>query len=257
MSIHKRGKSWIVRYRDGDRHAQRTFERKGDAADFDAEVRRRRRLGTLATLTRTSTTLNNYLTGTWAPVYGVLLALRTRETYAQSYDRHIAPTLGKMPLHAIKPAVVARWQAAVLIHGHEALLKARTVLSTILQTAVGAELIAANPVRLVRPPKRPLKQEVRPLAPRAVEALRDELGHRDAVLVSLLANAGRRPGEARTLRWGQVQERTLIIDAAKTGRRRTVRLLEPLAQDLREWRLASGRPDHDRPVIPLRATAAR
>ena len=41
-------------------------------------------------------------------------------------------------------------------------------------------------------------------------------------------------GEARTLRWGHVHERTLVIGAAKTGRRRTVRLLEPLRRDLRQ-----------------------
>jgi integrase len=250
MSVHKRGKAWIVRYRDGDRQAQRTFDRKADADNFDAEVRRRRRLGILATLTPPSTTLNDYLTATWAPVYGVLLDERTREVYAQSYDRHIAPTLGRMPLHAIRPAVIARWQAAVLPSGPEALRKARSVLSAILQTAVEAELIASNPVRLVRPPKRPLRQEVRPLAPASVEALRARLSHRDAVLVSLLAYAGLRPGEARTLRWAHVRDRTLVIGASKTGRRRSVRLLEPLARDLREWRLASGRPLPDRPVIP-------
>ncbi len=146
--------------------------------------------------------------------------------------------------------MIARWQASVLTHGHEALRKARTVLSAILQTAVETELIALNPVRLVRPPKAPLKDEVRPLAPAAVEALRAQLDHRDAVLVSLLAYAGLRPGEARTLLWGHVQEHTLIVGASKTGRRRTVRLLEPLAHDLRAWRLASGRPAADRPVIP-------
>jgi integrase len=47
-----------------------------------------------------------------------------------------------------------------------------------------------------------------------------------------------------------VRDKTLVIGAAKTGKRRTVRLLEPLAQDLREWRLASGRPDDEAPVIP-------
>ena len=130
------------------------------------------------------------------------------------------------------------------------LRKARTVLSAILQTAVEAELIAINPVHLVRPPKAPLKNEVRPLAPAAVEALRARLEQRDAVLVSLLAYSGLRPGEARTLRWGRVQERTLVIGSSKTGRRRSVRVLEPLACDLRAWRMASGRPAPDQLVIP-------
>ena len=41
---------WEVRYREGGRHRSRVFDRKSDAEDFQAEVRRRKRLGTLAQL---------------------------------------------------------------------------------------------------------------------------------------------------------------------------------------------------------------
>lgn len=250
MSIHKHGHRYVVRWRDGQRNRQRSFDRRADAQRWDAEVRRRRQLGTLAQLDMSTTTLDQYVTETWAPIYAPLLAERTRADYALSYDGLIAPTLGPLPLHRIKAGVLARWQTQVLGHGHEATVKARAVLSSILQTAVEGELLAANPVRTVRAPRAPLKPEVRPLAPTAVEALRAELGPRDAVLVSLLAYAGLRPGEARTLRWGHVQERTLVVATEKTGHRRTVRLLDPLAQDLREWRMACGRPGDDEPVIP-------
>jgi integrase len=59
----------------------------------------------------------------------------------------------------------------------------------------------------------------------------------------------------RALRWGHVLDRTLVIHAPKTRRYRaqprSVRLLAPLAQDLRLWRMASGRrADGDAPVIP-------
>jgi integrase len=68
-----------------------------------------------------------------------------------------------------------------------------------------------------------------------------------------------RPGEALALRWGDVGERTILVDRAaalgevketKTGKRRSVRLLPPLAADLAEWRLACGRPDDDALVFP-------
>jgi integrase len=250
MSVHKTNRGYVVRWRDGARNRQRTFDRKADAARWDLEVRRRRQLGSLASLDGGSVSLDAYVSETWATVYAPLLAPRTRESYAQSYDSLIAPTLGSLLLPAIKAAVLSRWQTQALAHGHAALVKARTVLSSILQTAVEGELITTNPVRAVRAPRAPLREEVRPLAPAAVEALRGQLGHRDAVLVSLLAYAGLRPGEARTLRWGHVHERTIVIGAAKTRSRRTVRLLEPLAQDLREWRMACGRPADDVPVIP-------
>jgi integrase len=250
MSVHKTTTGYTVRWRDGARNRQRSFDRRADAQRWDGEVRRRRQLGTLAQLDAGVVTLNTYVVDTWAAIYAPMLAPRTREVYAHTYDRHIAPTLGALALHTIHPAVVARWQAAVAPAGHEALVKARTVLSSILSTAAEAELIATNPLRTVRAPRGPMHAEVRPLAPASVEALRAVLEHRDAVLVSLMAYAGLRPGEARELRWGHVLDHTLVIGAAKTGKRRTVRLLDPLAADLREWRMASGRPADDAPVIP-------
>lgn len=76
---------------------------------------------------------------------------------------------------------------------------------------------------------------------------------RDAALVALLAYSGLRPSEASGLRWADVRERTLLIQrsteddgsikSTKGRKSRTVRLLAPLAADLREWRMASGVPD--------------
>jgi integrase len=68
----------------------------------------------------------------------------------------------------------------------------------------------------------------------------------------VVAYAGMRPQEARSMLWRDVRDRTLIASARKTRRRRTVRLLDPLAADLREWRMASGRPGDDTPVFPGR-----
>jgi integrase len=76
------------------------------------------------------------------------------------------------------------------------------------------------------------------------------LDSRDAALISVLAYAGLRPQEARMLAWRDVRERTVIVNAAKTNSRRSVRLLAPLAADLAEWRLRSGRPDVGAPVFP-------
>jgi integrase len=81
------------------------------------------------------------------------------------------------------------------------------------------------------------------------------LRDRDAAMVALLAYAGLRPQELRELLSAHVLENPLVIHAPKTRRHRTqprsVRQLAPLAQDLREWRLASGRPGAREPVIGL------
>jgi integrase len=100
---------------------------------------------------------------------------------------------------------------------------------------------------------------VRPLSPAVVERMRAALGPRDAVLVSVLAYAGLRPGEALGLRWGDIRERTILVERAvslgevrstKTRQTRAVRMLSPVAQDLAEWRLRSGRPGDKALVFP-------
>jgi len=85
----------------------------------------------------------------------------------------------------------------------------------------------------------------------------------DALIVSLLGYAGLRPGELRALRWCDVREGTLLVRRAanpdgspkttKNRGARSVRLLAPLAQDLREYRLAAGRPPDN--ALILRAPA--
>jgi integrase len=93
---------------------------------------------------------------------------------------------------------------------------------------------------------------VPPVAPALVERMRAGMVLRDATLVSLLAYAGVRPQEALALYCEDVGERSLLICAkvvdgerlpyTKTRRNRSVRLLAPLAQDLREYMLVTGQP---------------
>ena len=78
-----------------------------------------------------------------------------------------------------------------------------------MQRAVERGRIPANPVRSVRKPPQRREREVRPLSPASVEALRKQMGPRDAVLVSVLAYVRPRPAEALRLRWSDVGERSI------------------------------------------------
>ena len=138
------------------------------------------------------------------------------------------------------------------------------MLQSMLRVAVEWERIASNPVKATRKPRVAVQRAVRPLPPAVVERLRAWLtahrGARDSTLVSVLAYAGLRPQEALALRWGNVRERTLLVEEAvaygqlkgqKTGRPpRTVRLLQPVRQDLAEWRLVADVPDDDVFLFP-------
>jgi integrase len=263
MSVQRRGKVWRVRWEDGDHWRSRTFDRKSDAVLFNGELRRKRRLGDLAQLDAGTETLDAYVTGTWAPTYAALLAPTTRKTYSVLYDAHVAPTLGSIPLRELNTETVARWQADRLAAGvgPASMRKTLALLGNLLQRAAESGRIPSNPVRFVRKVKAPRRGEVRPLASATIDAMRAACEPRDAALLSVLAYAGVRPGEALGLRWGDVRERTLLVQravslgaerATKTGAHRTVRLLAPLAADLRDWRMRSGRPDDRALILPAR-----
>ncbi|MGH2952571.1 MAG: tyrosine-type recombinase/integrase [Solirubrobacterales bacterium] len=189
------------------------------------------------------------------------LAPKTGKHYTGLYDHHLSPSLGAIPLRDLRPDRIARWQAERLAAGagSVAVRQALELLGAILQRAVEAERIAANPTRFVRKARRPRREEIRALAPASIEAMRASLGPRDATLISVLAYAGLRPGETLALRWGDVRRQTLLVERAlslgreedtKTRRHRTVRLLTPLKADLARWRLASRRPPGASLVFP-------
>jgi integrase len=258
MSIHKnRVGGYDVRYRDAaGKHRSKSFRRKRDAERFDLQTKDARQTGTLARLDAGAETLDQYVEHTWIPIHIAPLAEKTRDLYADLYDRHLSPWLGGYELRQLTAEVVGRWQADRLAAGApaESIRKALTLLGGILQRALEAGRIPTNPQRLVRKAAAPATQEVRPFAPASVEAIRAHLRDRDAMFVALLAYAGLRPQEARALLWAHVGERTLIVHAPKTRRHRheprSVKLIAPLAQDLREWRMLSGRPAPSMPVIP-------
>jgi integrase len=244
---------WRVRWRDhAGRNRSREVGTKREAQAFDEEIRRRRRTGELALMDAGRETLDEFVTGTWVRSHAAHLAPRTRQVYTSTYDRHIAPRLGGTPLREIDAEVVGAFQGDLIASGvgPHAIRKAMTLLGALLQRAAEARRIPYNPQRVVRKVRLPLSPEVRPLAPVRVEAMRAAAELRDATIVSVLAYSGLRPGELRELRWRHVRDRTLLVNAAKTGRRRTVRLLAPLASDLAVWQADRVKDDDESPVFP-------
>ena len=244
---------WRVRWRDPrGRNRSKVLGRKADAVAFDAEVRRKKRTGEIASMDGGRETLDEYVAGTWAKAHAVHLAPSTRVLYADTYDRHISPHLGSLQLRNIMPETIAHWQAELVDGGlgKETVKKSITLLGNVLQRAAEGGRIASNPQRLVRKVRVPRSPEVSPLSPSTIEAMRAAADQRDATLISVLAYAGLRPQEALSLRWSHVQERTLVINSEKTGARRSVRLLRPLAVDLARWRAAAAPTNPDAYVFP-------
>ncbi len=294
VSYEKRRGKYVVRWREAGRQCSRSFDRRRDADAWELELRRRRQLGPIAVaqLTAAAPTLGEWIAERWTPEHASTLERATVTRYANVYALHIAPQLDHVPLTELGVARLRAWQAGRLDAGVGAgtIHKARTLLSSVLRHAAESEAIAGNPMSSVRPPRSAQRDLVRPLAPPTIEALRAALlepaptevaasapgqrtrrryilpvrnpreCRRDALIVSLLAYAGLRPGELRALRWHDVRERTILIERAagddgtpkrtKTNQVRTVRLLEVLTADLREWYLACGRPPDHTLVVP-------
>jgi integrase len=183
------------------------------------------------------------------------LTRHTQANYASILDLHVIPRIGDHRLVDLNIEIVSDLRAEMAADGvgDQSILKALTVLQSILQRAVEWRRIDRNPVRDVRKPSQARRRVVRPLSPTAVEKMRAYLlatDRADATLVAVLAYAGLRPGEAIGLRWHDLGERMLLIErsvafgelkSTKTASTRSVRMLAPLKEDLLNWRAQSNR----------------
>src|SRR4051794_535543 len=115
MSVHRRKLRdrrtvWSVRWREGERNRSRNFDRKRDAEAFDAELRRRRRLGDLDLLDAGKEFLADFAREWWTVYAEPHLAAKTLRMYADLWDRHVLPRLGTLELRRITPEVVENFQ---------------------------------------------------------------------------------------------------------------------------------------------------
>jgi integrase len=244
---------WEVRGRVGGRGStelRRRFLRKDDAERWATEQMRSKQLGGVVVASRK--TLDEY-GGEWWERAERELAATTARNYEGVLRRHVLPRLSHVRLSSLNPPVVARFQADLRSAevGVSTVRLAMAVLSAICRDAVERGEMQTNPVSEVKKVSAPRQHSVDCLPPSKVEALRDQMpSGLNALLISVLAYAGVRPGEAIALTWGDVGERTIRVNKAlslgeeketKTRRDRTVRLLGPLAEDLRAARVALGR----------------
>lgn len=193
----------------------------------------------------------------WWPLTAPELAPKSRRGPSGAWMTHVEPRLGDRKLNELTPLAIERFAADLRAEGvgDGAISKCWDLLRQMLGRAAAWGWIPSNPVLVAKRPKRRQAVEpVTPPGPAQVEALRRGLDEGDACLVSVLAYAGLRPGEALALRWRDVGDDRILVSRAvslgevrttKTGRSRSVPVMKPLAEDLRRWKLASGGRDDD------------
>jgi hypothetical protein len=143
---------------------------------------------------------------------------RSPTTLASADSRlrlHLRRRFGRHKVGEIKQSLVRQWQQE--LHGrpaHASVLACRSLLNRILQAAEDEGLLAANPVRKVPPPRRPVDPEVifgraRPphLHPKQLGRLLAHAEPEDRDRLLVLVGTGLRAGELCGLRRERVQLR--------------------------------------------------
>lgn len=180
------------------------------------------------------------------------LKARTLRSYIGLFRSHIAPVFGQMKIAQLHRSHVKR----LLVAKHELGLSKDTIrliratISAMYAAAIDDGVAIVNPTTLPRRAKalgRSPKIDIRPLSESELAALLSTAEREDAgcyPFFLLLARAGFRPGEARTLIWTNVDfgSRKLtvahslseegVIEETKTGSTRHVDLIRDLAQML-------------------------
>lgn len=250
MSIIKKPSGrYAVRYREGGRQREQTFDRKGDAERWETDLKRRRQLGTaLATevLDRPSAmTLDQFITGPWRTHALTNLDTGSRAKYGWALEKHCAELLDQ-PLAALSVPVLAEHQRRMLDRGASAntIREVFMYLASVLQVAVEAGHIQGNPARGIRKARKHVRAEKQALTPRELEALLAGMTGRDKTIAILGGRLGLRPAEIVLARWDMVVDGELHIGAQDTKRNaakfRAIKLDCYTAQELRVWQVESG-----------------
>jgi hypothetical protein len=151
---------WVDRWREGGRHRQRTFDRRGDRDAFRRERVRRQQLGGLVRLEH-DVTLAEFIEDYWCVHAIPNLEPQTRKTYGQQWGKYILPRLGEYELRAINAQVILRELVEPMRRaGDPTLLQVLTVLQAIFAYAVTTDRVTDNPVRRVAKPRQPGGREV-------------------------------------------------------------------------------------------------
>jgi integrase len=246
----------------GNRYKSKSFTRQRDAERWREDMLSAKETGRVA---QVDADLQPFweLAAEHMAAEGPNWSERTKSAYSSLWNAHVKThDLRDMPLRAITPEVVENFRDDLRAAGvgDQSIRKLMTLCQSIHERAVRFGRAQSNPWKVVKKPKTTRAKTVKVIGPEGVEAVRARLKGQHSVYASVLAYSGLRPGEARALRWGDIGKQSIHVregvnpdgseKGTKTGRTRSVRLMEPLAEDLAAWRLDSGKPGDSAYVFP-------
>lgn len=214
----KQGTKWRVQYRspDGKSRTKRGFETKAKAQAWADKNAVSIGEGSWVDPAGAKITISD-LAETWLATRSHLKP-STKAMYKQVWEGTVKPHWGDYRVASIRPSMVQTWVSGSA-HSASWTRHAHNVLSQILQIAVEDNLIARNPARGVKLPRRSKGVNVY-LTMEQLKTLATKCGDRED-LVLLLGTVGLRWGEAIALRPMDIDFTTGRIaisrNAAKTG----------------------------------------
>jgi integrase len=247
-----------VRYRTPDKRStqKRGFKTKRDAQRWANKVEVKKMTGEYVAPSVGKTTIGE-LGPAWLERQRGHMKPSGFRTYESSWRNHVAPRWTHTRIADIRHSDVQAWTAALAVNrGTVTVELAFLVLARILADAVKDRLLASNPARGVKLPKRPPRRNSY-LTAAQLQALADEAG-RYRSLVLLLGIGGLRWGEAAALRVGDVDflrrriglHRNAVevngkfeVGSLKSNKNRTVALPAFVIDALAETAKGKGRDD--------------
>ncbi len=193
---------WLVRYRDEHGATlRRTLETKEKALDFWGEHRTDKRRGEFINPSDANTSFAE-VAEDWFVTESHKWKPKTRAGYRQILDKHLLPELGSYPVGRINRAIVKRLLAKLAERGAKPGTQRNIlrVLSPVMQHAIDANMIRANPAARIKIAGMGGKQEMPVLTADQIATLVDEIGPQYGTLVLTAAYTGIRAGELAALR---------------------------------------------------------
>lgn len=259
-----------------------TFDLKEDAKEHERTLRRAKQTGRGPELMQAGKKTLAEVAAEEMKATLPALSQRARRQHRQLWSAHVDQRVlnvpGKTWRHLIADKPVAQLAARDIEAwkedrlgagaGPQAVRKCMAIMQKVVDRAVLAGALTANPVKAVKKPSGEKVADAVVIAPASVEAIRSKLaGTSGSVLVAIIAYAGLRPGEALALRWSSIGTKTIrvthgqnpdgTLKETKTKRKRNVRLERPLAAIFKAWRADCGNPPDDALVFPRLADPAK
>lgn len=138
----------------------------------------------------------------------------SRDRYIDVIDRHLVPAFGDMCLRDLTVATVRGYFAGLSMSalGAESVRKIRTVLSSILKSAVECEYLVKTPMDAVKPPKKQVAAPKPFISCEEFDELIEQITEPYATMVYVAVWSGLRISELVGLRWNDVRTNSLTVD---------------------------------------------